>query len=95
MNNLADHLQINTQPIPPIGPLMGTIPSGREIHSLKPFIPPVLENSVLESMRAPPDRTDDYGGDGSSDEDEDAQGLVGAFPFTKQDYSSAGSSNYY
>ena len=93
-NQLANNVQINTQPIPPIGPLMSTIPSGREIHSLKPFILPVLEGSVLASMRAPPDRTDDYGGDASSD-DEDAPGPVGAFPGTKEDYTSAGSSKYY
>ena len=74
---------------------MATMPSGREIHSVKPFMPPVLEPSVLENMRAPPDRTDDYGGDASSDEDGAAQGPVGAFPGTKQDYSAAGSSNYY
>jgi hypothetical protein len=74
---------------------MATMPSGREIHSLKPFVPPVLETSILESMRALPDRTDDYGGEASSDEDGDAQGPVGAFPGTKQDYSGAGSSNYF
>jgi hypothetical protein len=71
---------------------MSTMPSGREIHSLKPFTPPVLDNSVLENMRAPPDRTDDYGGEASSDEGGDP---VGAFPGTKQDYTGAGSSNYY
>jgi hypothetical protein len=71
---------------------MATMPSGREIHTVKPFIPPVLDASILESMRAPPDRADDYGGDGSSDEEE-KQDPVGAFPGTKEDYSS--SSNYY
>jgi hypothetical protein len=74
---------------------MATMPSGREIHSLKPFMPPILEASVLENMRAPPDRTDDYRGNASSDEDEGAQDPVGAFPGTKQDYSGPGSSNYY
>lgn len=74
---------------------MATMPSGREIHSLKPFIPPILEASVLENMRAPPDQTDDYGGDASSDENEGVHDPVGAFPGTKQNYSGAGSSNYY
>ncbi|KAN0099022.1 hypothetical protein V8E51_014685 [Hyaloscypha variabilis] len=83
---------INTQAIPPIGPLMATMPSGREIHTLKPYNPPALDASILENMRAPPDRADDYG-DGSSDEDEQKQDPVGAFPGTKEDYSS--SSNYY
>lgn len=74
---------------------MASMPSGREMHSVKPFMPPVLEASVLEKMRAPPDRMDDHGGDGSSDEDEGAEDPVGAFPGTKADYSGAGSSKYY
>jgi hypothetical protein len=72
---------------------MSSMPSGREIHTLKPFIPPVLEASVLESMRAPPDRVDDYGSDASSDEEAERGEPVGAFPGTKDDY--AGSSSYY
>ncbi|KAH8674511.1 hypothetical protein BGZ60DRAFT_372572 [Tricladium varicosporioides] len=84
---------INTQVIPPIGPLMASMPSGREIHSLKPFIPPTVEVSVLESMRAPPDRADDYGSELSSEDERDDQEPVGAFPGNKGDYSS--SSNYY
>ena len=72
---------------------MASMPSGREIHTLKPFTPTDLDSSILESMRAPPDRTDDYGGGGSSDEDGEPQDPVGAFPGTKEDYSS--SSNYY
>lgn len=86
-------LQINTQPIPPIGPLMSSMPSGREIHALKPFTPPALESSILEAMRAPPDCVDDYGGNPSSDEEGEDQDPVGAFPGTKDDY--AGSSKYY
>ncbi len=70
---------------------MASMPSGREIHSLKPFMPAVLDASILESMRAPPDRDDDYGGDGSSDEEEEGQDPVGAFPGTKDDYSGSGS----
>lgn len=72
---------------------MATMPSGREIHTLKTFIPPAIDSSILEAMRAPPDRTDDYGGDGSSDEDAPTHDPVGAFPGTQEDYSS--SSNYY
>ncbi|TVY71286.1 pH-response regulator protein palC [Lachnellula suecica] len=83
---------INTQSIPPIGPLMSSMPSGREIHTLKPFIPPVLEASTLEAMRAPPDRVDDYGRDGGASSEEE-QEPVGAFPGTKGDY--VGNSNYY
>jgi hypothetical protein len=69
------------------------MPSGREIHSLKTFDPPQLSASILEGMRAPPDRADDYGSDQSSDEDGETPAPVGAFPGTKGDYS--GSSNYY
>ena len=72
---------------------MSSMPSGREIHSMKPFVLPVLDASILESMRAPPDRADYYGRDASSDEDSEKQEPVGAFPGTKDDYS--GSSNYY
>ncbi|KAI6250899.1 pH-response regulator protein [Erysiphe necator] len=43
---------INAQPIPPVGPLIAMMPSGREIHSLKPFIPPVIEASILESLKS-------------------------------------------
>jgi hypothetical protein len=78
--------------IPPFGPLLSTMPSGRECHSLQPFTTPVLEPSVLESMRAPPDREDDFEDEHSSDEDGD-RSPVGAFPGTKEDYSS--SSKYY
>ncbi|RDW60279.1 hypothetical protein BP5796_11885 [Coleophoma crateriformis] len=84
---------VNTQHVPPSGPLISTMPSGREIHSLKPFSAPDLEPQILESMRAPPDRHDDYGNGGSSDEEGDVQEPVGAFPGTKDDY--AGHGRYY
>jgi len=71
---------------------MATMPSGREIHSLKPFMLPVLESSALENMRAPPDHADEYD-DLSSDEDREEQEPVGAFPGTKDDYAST--SKYY
>lgn len=86
----TDNRKINTQGIPLIGPLMASMPSGREIHSLKSWSPPALDASILERMRAPPDRADDYGSNASSD-DETPQDPVGAFPGTKADYSSSGS----
>jgi hypothetical protein len=67
------------------------MPSGREIHTLKPFALPVLDVSILESMRAPPDRADTYGSGASSDEDRDEQAPAGAFPGTKDNYSGSGS----
>ncbi len=74
---------------------MAAMPSGREIYSVKVFVPPLLEPSALKGMRAPPDRADDYGSD-SSDEEREEPEPVGAFPGTRDDYS-AGSSgrNYY
>jgi hypothetical protein len=78
---------MNTQAIPPVGPLLAQMPSGREIHTIKPFQPPVLDKDVLEAMRAPPDRSDDFD-DAASSEDE-ARGTAdapGAYP---------GSSTYY
>jgi len=74
---------------------MSTIPSGREIHALKTFVPPVLDPSILEGLRAPPDRADTYGDDESSDEERDLQDPVGAFPGTRNDYSGSSTNNYY
>jgi len=71
------------------------MPSGREIHSLKTFVPPVLDSAVLEGMRGPPDRADMYDGDDSSDEERQTQEPVGAFPGTKSDYTGSSTNNYY
>ncbi|KAK4464892.1 hypothetical protein QBC42DRAFT_196123 [Cladorrhinum samala] len=84
-----------TQAIPPVGPLLAQMPSGREIHSLKPYQPPELEPDVLEAMRAPPDRSDDPGNYASSDDETAVDpSLVGAFPGTHGDYRT-GTPNYY
>lgn len=75
--------QINTQLIPPSDPLVAKLPSGRDLHTTKPFVPPSLGEDTLARMRAPPDvgepgEDDD---DGSSDEDDKGQSdLPGAFP---------------
>jgi hypothetical protein len=92
---LLTFIQINTQEVPPIGPLMAAMPSGREIYSVKTYIPPVLEPSVLEEMRAPPDGVDDYGSESSEEEREEENEPVGAFPGTKQDYGTESSRNYF
>lgn len=60
------------------------MPSGREIHSSKSYVPPELDADILEKMRAPPD-PDETGalmddGDDSSDDDLPAESsLPGAF----------------
>ncbi|KAK4175119.1 hypothetical protein QBC36DRAFT_355572 [Triangularia setosa] len=84
-----------TQAIPPTGSLLAQMPTGREIHTVKPFQPPLLEPNVLEAMRAPPDRSDEFGNCPSSD-DETAvdSSLVGAFPDTQGEYRT-GTPNYY
>ncbi|TAQ87390.1 hypothetical protein B7494_g4281 [Chlorociboria aeruginascens] len=60
---------INTQAIPPFGALLANIPSSREIHTLQPFRPPELEPQLLETMRAPPDRSDDPMEDDDSEDE--------------------------
>lgn len=71
------------------------MPSGREIHSSKPYVPPELDAEALEKMRAPPDPDEARAlmddGDESSDEDVAAgSDLPGSFPGR-----SAAESEYY
>lgn len=90
-----------TQAIPPTGPLFAQMPSGREIHTIRPYQPPLLDAYVLEAMRAPPDTSDDVGGAGSSEGDDDDTLVgggggppVGAFPGTHGDYGGGGGHGY-
>ncbi|KAI0168734.1 pH-response regulator protein palC [Pestalotiopsis sp. NC0098] len=86
-----------TQAIPPPATLLASLPSGREIHSIKPYVAPDVSRETLEAMRAPPDRSDEYGGDGLSSDDEEtiADAPIGAFPGTKDDYRSPSTRSYY
>ncbi|ROT37275.1 pH-response regulator protein palC [Sodiomyces alkalinus F11] len=92
---------IASQPIPPTGPLIAQMPSGRDIHVVKPYQVPQLDRTVLEATRAPPDRTDDGVGVGdglSSDEEAEVgdrakQVPVGAYPGSRPDHGSR--SSYY
>lgn len=87
---------MNVQIIPPVGPLLAQMPSGREIHALKPYQPPTLDPSILDAMRAPPERKDDYGDALSSDDEAKGHaGPPGAFPESRPDYRSASTSSYY
>lgn len=78
------NLQINTQLIPPSDPLMVSMPSGRDMYTTQPFVPPVLDEDTLARMRAPPDREWMAGDhdDSSSDEGDKTQQskLPGSFP---------------
>ena len=59
------------------------MPLGRDIHSVKPFVPSCLDDDLLARMRAPPDvdGTGDDDEESSSDEGEKARGgLPGALP---------------
>lgn len=76
-----------SQAITPTGVLLAQMPSAREFHTLKPYDVPMLDNRTLEAMRAPPDRTDDFG-DAQSSDDETLvpRSATGSYP---------GSSAYY
>lgn len=87
-----------TQIVPPPASLLAGLPSGREIHSIKPYEAPELSRATLEAMRAPPDQDDDYGHGGSSSDDEEKAartGPVGAFPGTQEHYRSDSARSYY
>ncbi|KAL8800594.1 MAG: hypothetical protein Q9182_005056 [Xanthomendoza sp. 2 TL-2023] len=89
--------KINTQLIPPFEPLLAGMPSGREIHSSTPYVPPELDADVLEKMRAPPDADDAralMNDDDSSEDEEPAEGgLPGGFP--SRPAGGAASNEYY
>ena len=62
------------------------MPSGREVHQTKAYVPPTLDEETLASLRAPPERSLEgnmLGGDDSSSDEEGVKGesgLPGAFP---------------
>ncbi|KAH7159869.1 hypothetical protein B0J13DRAFT_115286 [Dactylonectria estremocensis] len=91
---------MNTRQIPPINSLLSKMPSGREIHSIKAYEPPVLDRDVLEGMRAPPEEVDAFENDLSSDDEIKGgpSAPIGAFPGTPGDYprsaSTAGNAYY-
>ncbi|KIL95341.1 ph-response regulator protein palc [Fusarium avenaceum] len=80
---------MNTQIIPPINSLLSKMPSGREIHTVKPYELPLLDPDVWEGMRAPPEEDDGFVDDLSSDDEIKGgpSAPVGAFPGTVSDYS--------
>ncbi|THZ96213.1 pH-response regulator protein palC [Aureobasidium pullulans] len=76
---------INVQAVPPSEPLMATMPSGREYHTQKPYMPPQLDVSLLARLRAPVDpQQRAFGGDEDDSGDEGAAKepvvVPGAFP---------------
>ncbi|CAK7201135.1 hypothetical protein SEUCBS139899_003837 [Sporothrix eucalyptigena] len=92
---------MNTQLIPQAAPLLSQMPSGREIHTVRPMDAPQLDASVLEAMRVPPDPLDaladevnDVGLSSSDDEDRisnqrshtPGSSGIGAYPGTPSSY---------
>ncbi|KAI0483045.1 pH-response regulator protein palC [Xylariaceae sp. FL0804] len=85
-----------TQDIPSPATLLSSLPSGRDMHTIRPYQPPELDRQSLESMRAPPDRADDFGRDQwSSDEETLTATPVGAFPGTANEYRGGSASPYF
>lgn len=82
-----------TQAVPAPGTLLAQMPSGREIHTIKAYQPPVLDSATLEAMRAPPDRSDEVG-EGVSSDEETLAGVPGTFPGTQGEYRT-GTPSYY
>lgn len=76
-----------TQAITPAGILLAQMPSAREIHTLKPYQVPVLDSRTLEAMRAPPNGSDDFGDEQSSDDEPSApRAAPGAYPGSSSSY---------
>ncbi|TLD10094.1 hypothetical protein PgNI_06282 [Pyricularia grisea] len=89
---------MNIQAIPAPATLLAQMPSGRDMHTVKPYEPPALDPIVLESMRAPPEGSDDFENASDSEDegkDNSSRGLVGAFPGTRNEYGRTNSSNSY
>ncbi|OAA80053.1 pH-response regulator protein palC [Akanthomyces lecanii RCEF 1005] len=61
---------MNTKAVPSPATLLPKMPSGRDIHTIKPYSPPTLGQDVMDAMRATPAREDDLDGDLSSDADD-------------------------
>lgn len=92
--------QMLTQPVPSPGTLIAGLPSGRDMHTTKPYQVPELGRESLEAMRAPPDRLDDFGDERLSSDDDDertavAATPVGAFPGTQDQYGRSASAQYH
>jgi hypothetical protein len=95
---------VNVQPVPPCEPLLAHMPSGREYHVARPYVPPVLDPDSLLRMRAPPEPGERaFRGDEADSGEEDGYGrgaapaAPGAFPGTAGDYAgrSATASSYF
>ncbi|KAG6020890.1 hypothetical protein E4U19_006094 [Claviceps sp. Clav32 group G5] len=82
---------INTQAIPHINSLLTKMPSGREVHTVKPYEPSVLDREEVNAMRSQPVGEEDIADDASSDEEKGPSNAPGAFPGTAANRSSRNS----
>ncbi|GAB7365924.1 hypothetical protein MBLNU230_g7252t1 [Neophaeotheca triangularis] len=71
---------INVQVVPPEGPLLAAMPSGREYHSPAAWVPPQLDEGTLAAMRAPPEPGQDRGFGGEEEDSGDEMGAGGYVP---------------
>ena len=92
---------VNVQTVPPFEPLLASLPTGRDPHTLAPYQPPVLDGHTLTQLRAPPDPSDyAFRGDEDDSEGEDGYNRAnppGSFPGASNDVdrSGAASTSYY
>ena len=88
-------LQINTQVVPPSDPLIAGMPSGREIHAPKQYIPPDLDEVLLIRLRAPPDGDDRVLSTDSDNSEDEAKESKANPPGAFHRSSVAGEGSYY
>ncbi|KAK5267524.1 hypothetical protein LTR96_007557 [Exophiala xenobiotica] len=84
---------VNIQLIPEWKPLLAMLPSGMNMPIDDKWRSAVLEETELAAMRAPPDE-EDLMNAASSDEEDEGQQPVGAFPGTQQHYGRGGTTYY-
>lgn len=89
---------MNTQVVPSCDSMLAKAPSGRDIHSTKLFVPPVLDEDTLARMRAPPDVDETAEpADNSDSSDEECQGGKSDLPgsFSGREIRTSGEESYY
>lgn len=90
---------MNVQAVPTSSSLIAQLPGGRDYHSPILYKLPLLSESSLSALRAPPEQSGFTEGDTVSDSEEEVQSPLppaGAFPGTASQYTNTGAkSGYY
>lgn len=87
---------MNTQVVPPAGPLIAQMPSGRVLYEIEPYLAPRIDGGALQTMVKAPDRADIPPAELSSDDEFSFKPApVGTFPNTSEDYSRSSSTTAY